>query len=222
MKTEARPPIRLLLADDHTLFREGVISLLNDQPDIKVIAEAHDGLDAQTKARTFKPDLILMDIDMPHCDGIEATRQIKAEMPEVKIIILTVHDEGERLFEAIKSGAQGYLLKNIGSRGLMEAIRGISRGEAPLSPSMASELIAEFAQQRQLGLDTDICDLTSRERDVLEHIVHGESNKEIAGRLFITENTVKKHVSNILSKLHVRNRRQAAAYAASLGLVPRS
>jgi len=167
------------------------------------------------------PDIILMDIQMPECDGLEATRRIKEVLPYAKIVILTVSEEDLTLFEAIKAGAQGYLLKKIDPEDLFEMLRGVSRGEAPISKATASKILSEYAKQRQqqpskknLG-DT----LTPREREVLEHLTEGATNKEIASGLFISENTVKNHLRNILEKLHLQNRVQVVAYALREGLV---
>lgn len=211
--------LRLFLADDHVLVREGVAGLLATQPDIEIVGEASDGLEALEKARALQPDVILMDIGMPRCDGLEATRLIKREMPEVKIVMLTVHDADERLFEAIRSGAQGYLLKNINSAELLEMLRGIVRGEAPISRAMAARILAEFARQGETQPSEAELLLTSREREVLRWVARGATNREIAARLVISENTVKNHVRNILHKLHLANRVQAMVYARQHGLV---
>ncbi|MFQ5419050.1 MAG: response regulator [Anaerolineae bacterium] len=211
--------LRLLLVDDHALVREGVAGLLEAHPDIEIVGEAEDGLQALEKARATMPDAILMDIEMPQCDGLEATRLIKREMPYVKIVILTVHDADERLFEAVRSGAQGYLLKSIGSAELIEMLRGIERGEAPISRTMAGRILDEFAKQNEAQrIDGELL-LTQREREVLQWVARGASNREIAEALVISQNTVKNHMRNILSKLHFSNRSQVMAYALSRGLV---
>lgn len=214
--------MRVLLVDDHTLVRNGVASLLAAR-DIDVVGEAADGLEALEKARELHPDLILMDIKMPGSNGLEATRLIKAEMPEIKIIILTVSDDDEDLFEAIKSGAEGYLLKNLRAEEFFELLAGVTRGEAAISPPMATKIIEEFARLKTSGAEASQPDSepTVREIDVLRLVASGASNREMAFALDITENTVKYHLRNIMQKLHLRNRAQVAAYAVSKGLTPR-
>jgi DNA-binding NarL/FixJ family response regulator len=211
--------LRVFLVDDHALVREGIAGLLEPHADIEIVGEAEDGLEALERAREVMPDVILMDIEMPTCDGLEATRLISKEMPYVKIVILTVHDADDRLFEAIRSGAQGYLLKSIGSAELIEMLRGMDRGEAPISRSMASRILEEFVKQEEAhGLDGELL-LTRREREVLNWVARGSTNREIAEALVISENTVKNHMRNILSKLHLSNRAQVMAYALRRGLV---
>jgi DNA-binding NarL/FixJ family response regulator len=214
-------PLRILLVDDHSLFRKGVAALLGGREDMVVVGEAGDGLMAVAQAREFVPDLILMDIGMPRCDGLEATRQIKREMPHVKIVILTASDGDEDLFEAIKSGAQGYLLKDLEPYQLFDMLERVSQGEAPLSGAMAAKILAEFSRSDEDGAGESSIreELTSREIDVLELVAQGKTNKEIASALVISENTVKIHLRNILDKLHLRNRIQAAVYAVRQGLV---
>ncbi len=214
--------MRVLLVDDHALVRNGIASLLMAN-NIKVVGEASDGLEALEKARQLKPDIILMDIKMPRCNGLEATRLIKAEMPEIKIIILTVSDDDEDLFEAIKSGAEGYLLKNIRAEEFLALLSGVVRGEAAISPLLATKIIEEFARQTARGIEPTPSEsaLTERETDVLRLVTTGALNKEIAVTLNITDNTVKYHLRNIMEKLHLRNRAQVAAYAVSKGITPK-
>ncbi len=207
---------RLLLADDHDLFREGLAGLINAQPDLEVAGQASDGLEALTLARDLRPDLIAMDINMPLCDGLEATRLIRAEWPEARILILTVHDEDEKLFEAIKAGASGYMLKNVSSADFLRGVRSILAGEAVLPPKLAARLIAEFARLAVRPVPeppSDVHDLTPRERETLALIAAGATDKEIAARLTLSLHTVKSHVRSILTKLHAANRRQAARLA---------
>ncbi|HPV06393.1 MAG TPA: response regulator transcription factor [Aggregatilineales bacterium] len=213
--------LRIMLVDDHALFRQGVKSLLDSRPDLEVVASAANGNEAIALARECKPDVILMDIEMPDCDGIEATRQIKQELPEVKIVALTVVDDDETVFEMIKSGAQGYLLKDLEAQQLFEMLEGLRRGNPPLSGQIAAKIIEELTSPASTAeADTpEVEPLTERELDVLRLLVDGLSNKEIAQALTVTENTVKTHLTNILAKLHVRNRIQAAVYAATHGLV---
>jgi two-component system nitrate/nitrite response regulator NarL len=214
-------PLRVLLVDDHILFRKGVASLLASHKDIEVVGEAGDGVEAVARARETVPDVILMDLAMPKCSGLEATRLIKREMPHVKIIILTVSDDDRDLFAAIKNGADGYLLKNLEPRQLFDMLEGIRYGEAPISGLLAAKILQEFRQPDQsLPRQLEASDeLTPREIEVLERVVEGATNKEIAEALVITENTVKIHLRNILEKLHVQNRIQAAVYAVRQGLV---
>jgi DNA-binding NarL/FixJ family response regulator len=213
--------LRVLLVDDHILFRKGVASLLASHKDMEVVGEAGDGVEAVVRARETVPDVILMDLSMPKCSGLEATRLIKREMPHVKIIILTVSDDDRDLFAAIKNGADGYLLKNLEPRQLFDMLEGMRRGEAPISGTLAAKILQEFRQPDQsLPRQSEASDeLTPREIEVLERVVEGATNKEIAEALVITENTVKIHLRNILEKLHVQNRIQAAVYAVREGLV---
>ena len=214
-------PIKVLLVDDHALFRKGVASALGLQRDIEVVGEASNGQEALTKARELMPDVILMDISMPGMDGLEATRRIKAEVPHVRIIILTVAEEDKSLFEAIKSGAHGYLLKTIEPRPLFETLRGVFRGEAPISRVTASKILGEFARQGQRATPEEaspVGRLSPRELEILELLTKGATNKEIAATLGISNHTVKNHLQNIMEKLHIQNRVQAVAYALQTGL----
>ncbi len=213
--------MRILLVDDHALVRNGIASLLTVN-NIEVVGEASDGLEGLQKTRELKPDIVLMDIKMPHCNGLEATRLIKAEMPQVKIIILTVSDDEEDLFEAIKSGAEGYLLKNIRADEFLALLSGVVRGEAAISPLLATRIIEEFSRQMKgAATAASESEITDRETEVLKLVTMGSSNKEIASDLNITENTVKYHLRNIMQKLHLRNRAQVAAYAVSKGITPK-
>jgi len=214
-------PIGILIVDDQALFREGLASLLMTQPDMRVVGEASDGEEAVTKAEQLRPDLILMDIRMPRVDGLEATRRIRPVLPNAKIVMLTISDVAQELFDAMRSGASGYLLKNMKARRLFEEIRGVMRDEVALSPYLAGRILKEMTRQREYeavakGIELG---LTAREKEVLAHVVEGLSNKEIGAKLFITESTVKRHLNSILEKLHMENRVQAAAYAMRTGLV---
>lgn len=215
-------PIRILLVDDHALFRDGVASLLAEQEDFEVVGEAQDGEEALKKARELMPDLILMDIYMPGVDGLTATRRIKEDMPYVKIVILTVSEEDQNLFEAVKSGAQGYLLKKEGAQSFLDLLRGLSRGEAPMSPPMAAKILNEFARQPRRPEAVPSVQLTPREREVLELLVKGLTNKEIGAALSISDNTVRNRLRNILAKLHLENRVQVVAYALQKGLLKKT
>lgn len=213
--------LRIVLVDDHVLFRKGVAALLARREDMDVVGEASDGVEAIEVAREVLPDVILMDINMPNCNGLQATRQIKREMPHVKIVMLTVSDDDQDLFEAIKSGAQGYLLKDLDTHQLYELLESISRGEAPLSGVIAAKILQEFTHpERESDEATAIVEeLTPREADILQLVVEGLTNREIAAALVISENTVKIHMRNILDKLHLQNRIQVAVYAVRQGLV---
>jgi DNA-binding NarL/FixJ family response regulator len=214
--------IRVLLADDHQLFREGLANILNAQPDFKVVGEASDGLEVLVKARKLTPDLILMDVGMPGCDGVEATQRIKQEFADVVIVMLTVRDEDEKLFEAIKSGAQGYLLKSIRSRDLLSMLHGAVRGEPAITPALGGRMLEEFrrlSQQARRLPEEEVPSLTRREQEVLSLVAQGASDQEIAQALTISIHTVKSHMRNILSKLHLSQRREAALYALREGLI---
>jgi two-component system nitrate/nitrite response regulator NarL len=216
-------PLRILLVDDHVLFRKGVAALLaaRQEMDVVVVGEAGDGLEAIAQARETVPDVILMDIHMPECDGLEPVRVIKREMPHVHIIMLTVSDDDRDLFAAIKNGAEGYLLKNLEPYQLFEMLEGVRQGETAISGTMAAKILQEFRQPTQNAAQEPEArdELTPREIEVLERVVEGATNKEIAEALSVTENTVKIHLRNILEKLHLQNRIQAAVYAVREGLV---
>ncbi len=214
-------PLRILLVDDHVLFRKGIASLFASRQDMKIVGEAEDGLEAVAQTREILPDVILMDIDMPKCNGLEAVKIIKREIPQVHIVMLTVSDDDDDLFTAIKNGARGYLLKNLEPQQLFDMLEGIRQGEAPISGVIAAKILAEFKRPEPDSFDSpdEPDDLTAREIEVLEQVVTGATNKEIAERLHITENTVKIHLRNILEKLQVQNRVQAAVHAVREGLV---
>lgn len=214
-------PIRILLVDDHVLFRKGIASLLSGRTDFVIVGEANDGVEAVTLAEQTFPDVILMDVNMPNRNGIETVKIIKREMPHIQIVMLTVSDDDNNLFEAIKSGAKGYLLKNLEPQELYHMLDRLRQDEAPISGAMAAKILREFRlpESGQAQRADAVDELTNREVEVLEQVVTGASNKEIADELHITENTVKIHLRNILEKLHVQNRIQAAVYAVRQGLV---
>lgn len=210
-------PIRVLLTDDHAIVRKGVRALLATERDIQVVGEASNGAEAVAQAEALCPDVILMDLMMPKVDGIEATRQITAKFPSARVIVLTSFAADEKVFPAIKAGALGYLLKDSGPEELVRAIRQVYRGEPSLEPSIARKVLLELAQPpKQQSLTAD--PLTEREFDVLRLIAKGCSNKDIALKLSVSELTVRTHVSNILSKLHLASRTQAALYALQKGI----
>lgn len=206
--------IRVLIVDDHELFRRGVASLLTEREDMEVVGEASNGAEAIERARELMPDVVLMDIKMPEMDGLAATKQLKTEMPYVRIMMLTVSETDEDLFEAIKAGASGYLLKNVDPEALVASVSQVQRGEVPIAPTMAAKILRELTAPSETSLQA----LTARERQVLELLAGGLANKEIAFTLKISENTVKNHLRNILEKLHLQNRVQAALYAVRMGL----
>ena len=208
--------IRVLIADDQALFRRGLYVVLGTEEGIEVVAEAENGEEAIQKAAELAPDVVLMDVRMPKVNGIESARQIRADVPTTKILMLTVSDEEDDLYEAIKAGANGYLLKEISVEEVAEAIRAVVQGQSLISPSMASKLLNEFnalvkrAEEKQ---QFPAPALTTREIEVLRLVAKGMSNREIADDLYISENTVKNHVRNILEKLHLHNRMEAVIYA---------
>ena len=212
--------IRILLVDDQAMFREGLRTLLATQPDFEVVGEAANGEEALRLCSSERPEIVLMDLRMPVLDGVAATRRIHAAHPDTRVIVLTTFDDDEDIFEGLRAGAVGYLLKDAGSPKLFEAVRATARGESFLQPSVAARVVAEFARlagqaSRAAAL---VEPLSDRELDVLRLVAQGASNKEIAGALFIAEGTVKNHLTNIFSKLDVRDRTQAALRARELGL----
>ncbi|MHB8170394.1 MAG: response regulator [Thermincolia bacterium] len=214
--------IKVMLVDDHVLFRKGIYGILAEDASVVVVGEASNGVEACRKAQECNPDVVLMDINMPEMDGVAATKKIRALQPDIKIIMLTVQEDDEYLFEAIKSGAQGYLLKNLEPEELVGYIKGVMRGEAPISKAMASKILVEFANMAQMTTNSPVSDkkqLSFREKEVLRMVAQGATNKEIASELCISENTVKNHLRNILDKLQLENRVQAAAYAMREGII---
>ena len=208
--------LKVLIVDDHALFRRGLQMVLRQEKDIEVVGEAGDGNEAVQKAQETMPDVILMDVRMPHRSGIEATEHIKDLLPHVKILMLTISDEEADLYDAIKAGASGYLLKEISIDEVAEAVRSVWAGQSRLSPSMAAKLLTEFAamskradERQQLPAPR----LTDREMEVLRFVAQGLNNRDIAKELFISENTIKNHIRNILEKLHLHSRMEAVVYA---------
>ncbi len=210
--------MRVLLADDHPLFLDGLEDLLASNG-FEVAGTARDGLEAAEKARTLRPDAILMDIRMPRLDGLAAVRAIKAEMPEVKIVMLTISEADDDLFEAIKSGASGYLLKSQSAEELLALLRGVERGEAVFSPGLAARILQEFGRQASaLEEKRQSAGLSEREREVLTLVAQGLKYKEVAAKLFLSERTIKYHMGQILERLHLKNRAQVVEYARRTGL----
>lgn len=207
--------IRVLIAEDHTVVRAGLKALISSEPGLEVIGEAGDGLEAIEKVRTLQPDVILMDISMPHMDGITAIGQIKLEHPQAKVLVLTSFIEDDKVFAAIKAGALGYLLKESSPDDLLRGIRSVYRGESWLHPAIAIKLIRDLHTPVNVSLEEP---LTSRELEILNLVAQGLANKEIARQLEIAERTVRTHVSNILEKLHLANRTQATLYALKKGV----
>jgi DNA-binding NarL/FixJ family response regulator len=213
---EVTDRLRVLIVDDHALFRRGLQMVLRQERDIEVVGEAGDGHEAVERAQETMPDVILMDIRMPRRSGIEATQQIKDLLPHAKILMLTISDEEADLYEAVKAGASGYLLKEISIEEVADAIRSVAAGQSRLSPSMAAKLLKEFKQMSTRADEARPLPaprLTDREMEVLRLVAEGDNNRDIARKLFISENTVKNHIRNILEKLHLHNRLAAVAYA---------
>ena len=214
------PPLNVLVADDHRLFRQGLISLMNTRPElVRVVGEAETGRETVAMALSLQPDVILMDIYMPNGNGLEAAKTILSRLPEVAVVMLTSSELDEHLYESVRLGVAGYLLKNLDADELFDLIGGVARGEAAMTRAMAARLLKGVANQALAQQEGDE-GLTEREIQVLQLISRGASNPEIAEGLCITVNTVKTHISHILAKLQVENRTQAAAYAVQRGLLP--
>ncbi len=218
--------IRVLLADDQDIIRTGLTIILNHQPDIEVVGQAADGVEAVEFARQLHPDVILMDIKMPRLNGIQATRQIVAALPRIQIIILTTYDTDDWVFDGIRAGAVGYLLKDTSGDNLAEAVRGAMRGESQMDPTVARKVLREFQHVTSgqhvatpAAQEEPLEKLTDREEEILELLVAGLPNKEIAQKLALSEGTVKNHISAILAKLHANDRTQAVLTALRRGLV---
>jgi len=213
--------ITVLLADDHRILREGIRSLLEKEPDIEVVAEASEGGEAVAKAQQLSPDLVLMDITMPGMNGLEATRQIKALKPGVKVLILTMHESNQYISQFLRSGASGYVLKDTAAQELVGAIRAVNQGDAFLYPSIARMLVEEYLQKVQSGEERGSYDgLTDREREVLRMVAEGKTNKEIADDLSLSVRTVQAHRANLMGKLHMHDRTELVRYAIRKGLIP--
>lgn len=217
------PKLRVLLVDDQPLFRRALASLIGNQLDMTVVGEGENGRDALDKVRALQPDLVVMDVNMPGASGVDGVSAIRAAGFTTPIVMLTVSEDDDDLFESIKAGANGYLLKNVRPEQLFEDLRGMMRGEAPIAPAVASKLLdalrtGGMPPRGHASMPAEDSVLTRRESEILELVADGLSNKEIANELSITEGTVKNHVHNALEKLHLSNRVQAAAYAVRKGL----
>jgi two-component system, NarL family, nitrate/nitrite response regulator NarL len=216
--------IRILLIDDHTLFRSGIRALLQRQADFEIVDEAADGVEGIKRAKQHRPDVILLDLNMPGLSGLEALQLLVEDLPDSAVIVLTVSEEAEELATALRSGARGYLLKNIETEALTNAIRRAAAGEPVISEGMTAKLVQQFRAPSAPSVPVsparspDNAPLTARERDIVQGLVRGESNKEIARELGVAESTVKIHVQNILKKLHLASRVQVAVYAVGHGL----
>ena len=218
----SKTPIHVLIVDDQSLFREGLITILSVHDEFEVIGEASNGEEALRLAIQRKPQVILMDLRMPIMDGVRATQLISTQAPECKVIVLTTFDDDESIFDGLRAGAVGYLLKDVASEKLFEAIRASARGEYFMLPSVTAKVMAEFSRlsQAKPKVDEQLIDaLSAREIEILELIAQGDSNKQIAEKLFIAEGTVKNHVTNILSKLGVKDRAQAVIRSKNLGIL---
>lgn len=212
--------VSVLIADDHALMREGLRKILSMNAAINVAGEAQNGAEAVEMALALTPDIILMDINMPITNGIEATKTIKSKNPGIKVIALTIHDQEEYLFELIMAGASGYVLKDVSPDLLIEAILGVARGESFIHPAMTTKMLSEFSRLSSLSRQkNNPMGLTRREYEVLRLVAHGDSNRTIAGKLFISEKTVKNHLTNIFQKLEVEDRTQAAIQAVKNKLI---
>ncbi len=220
MASTTKEKIRVLLADDHAIVRQGVKLILTAEPDIEVVAEAEDGLRAVELARQLKPDVAVLDISMPGINGIEATRQIKAALRETAVLALTMHADDAYVFQLLKAGGSGYVLKNAAATDLVQAVRAARRGEAFLYPSVARAVVADYLKRLEVGEGRDTYDgLTEREKEILTLVAEGATNQEIAQRLYISIKTVQTHRAHIMEKLNLHDRSMLVRYAIRKGLI---
>jgi two-component system, NarL family, response regulator DevR len=216
MSTDATAvhPLRLLVVDDHEVVREGLVSMLARRPNFQVVAEAGTAADSIELARKFKPDLVIMDVRLPDGSGIEACREIRGEMPDTKVVILTSYPDEEAVFSAIIAGASGYLLKQVRARDLVAALEAVGRGESLLDPAVTEKVLERVRRVATSGATDELAQLTAQEQRILLLVAEGKTNKEIAAEVFLSDKTVKNYVSSILSKLNLQRRAQAAAFVA--------
>jgi len=210
----AKPPLRLLVVDDHEIVRQGLVALLARRPNFQVVAEAATSAESIELARRFRPDLIVMDVRLPDGSGIEACREIRAEMPETRVVILTSYPDEEAVFSAIIAGASGYLLKQVRGRDLVAALEAVGRGESLLDPAVTEKVLDRVRRIATSGATDELAQLTGQEQKILLLVAEGKTNKEIATEVFLSDKTVKNYVSSILSKLNLQRRAQAAAFVA--------
>ncbi|MBI2854999.1 MAG: response regulator transcription factor [Chloroflexi bacterium] len=212
--------IRVLIADDHAIIRDGLRAILETQPDIEVVAEATEGQEAVEKTERFKPDIVIMDVTMPGVNGLEATRLIKSENPDVKILALTMHDNHQYFFQMLHAGASGYFIKGGSSAELVSAIKTVYQGEVFLYPSMAKKLLSDYVKKLRTGTDRDSTErLTDREREILKLVAEGRTNQEIADILVVSVNTVQTHRSHVMAKLGLHSRTELVKFAIKQGIV---
>jgi DNA-binding NarL/FixJ family response regulator len=214
--------IKVLIADDHKMFRQGLRMLFEMEPDIKIVGEARDGIEVQEMADSLEPDVILMDINMPGADGVEATRHILKKHPDFAVIVLTMFREDEHVFQAIRAGARGYVLKDADSNEVTRAIRAVAAGEAVLDTAMTGKVFQQFKLMSEMTEKTNAEGLTDRELEILSLIAGGASNREIGDKLFLSEKTIKNYITSIFQKLQTNDRTQAAVYALQRGLIAQS